>query len=134
MLGTIGGILVIVGTTIKAIDDLTNNKQGSGNMKAYEIKNAMIDTLDIFLESNQDEMDKESYDDVMEYLREELENKSSNIVRYIRNLELENVVAKTEIDILEGLKKSRERKKNILREYYQSQIRKRLKLIQEILV
>ena len=26
-------------------------------MKAYEIKNAMIDTLDIFLESNQDEMD-----------------------------------------------------------------------------
>jgi len=26
MLGTIGGILVIVGTTIKAIDDLTNNK------------------------------------------------------------------------------------------------------------
>ena len=26
MLGMIGGILVIVGTTIKAIDDLTNNK------------------------------------------------------------------------------------------------------------
>ena len=26
MLGTIGGILVIVGTTIKAIDDLTNKK------------------------------------------------------------------------------------------------------------
>lgn len=67
-------------------------------MKAYEIKNAMIDTLDIFLESNQDEMDKENYDDVMEYLREELESKSSNIVRYIRNLELENIVAKTEID------------------------------------
>ena len=63
-------------------------------MKAYEIKNAMIDTLDIFLESNQDEMDKENYDDVMEYLREELESKSSNIVRYIRNLELENIVAK----------------------------------------
>ena len=39
-------------------------------MKAYEIKNAMIDTLDIFLESNKDEMDKENYDDVMEYLRE----------------------------------------------------------------
>ena len=117
MLGTIGGILVIVGTTIKAIDDLTNNKQGSGNMKAYEIKNAMIDTLDIFLESNQDEMDKESYDDVMEYLREELENKSSNIVRYIRNLELENVVAKTEIDRLEELKKGREKKINSLKGY-----------------
>ena len=86
-------------------------------MKAYEIKNAMIDTLDIFLESNQDEMDKESYDDVMEYLREELENKSSNIVRYIRNLELENVVAKTEIDRLEEIKKNREKKINSLKGY-----------------
>ena len=86
-------------------------------MKAYEIKNAMIDTLDIFLESNQDEMDKENYDDVMEYLREELENKSSNIVRYIRNLELENVVAKAEIDRLEELKKSREKKITSLKGY-----------------
>lgn len=117
MLGTIGGILVIVGTTIKAIDDLTNNKQESENMKAYEIKNAMIDTLDIFLESNQDEIDKENYDDVMEYLREELENKSSNIVRYIRNLELENVVAKTEIERLEEIKKNREKKINSLKVY-----------------
>ena len=86
-------------------------------MKAYEIKNAMIDTLDIFLESNQDEMDKENYDDVMEYLREELESKSSNIVRYIRNLELENVVAKTEIDRLEEIKKNREKKITSLKGY-----------------
>ena len=86
-------------------------------MKAYEIKNAMIDTLDIFLESNQDKMDKENYDDVMEYLREELESKSSNIVRYIRNLELENVVAKTEIDRLEAIKKNREKKIASLKGY-----------------
>lgn len=86
-------------------------------MKAYEIKNAMIDTLDIFLESNQDEMDKENYDDVMEYLREELKSKSSNIVRYIRNLELENIVAKTEIDRLEDIKKSREKKIASLKGY-----------------
>ncbi len=86
-------------------------------MKAYEIKNAMIDTLDIFLESNQDEMDKENFDDVMEYLREELESKSSNIVRYIRNLELENIVAKAEIDRLEELKKSREKKITSLKGY-----------------
>lgn len=86
-------------------------------MKAYEIKNAMIDTLDIFLESNQEEMDKENYDDVMEYLREELESKSSNIVRYIRNLELENVVAKTEIDRLEEIKKNREKKIASLKGY-----------------
>ena len=86
-------------------------------MKAYEIKNAMIDTLDIFLESNQDEMDKENYDDIMEYLREELKSKSSNIVRYIRNLELENIVAKTEIDRLEDIKKSREKKIASLKGY-----------------
>lgn len=86
-------------------------------MKAYEIKNAMIDTLDIFLESNQDEMDKENYDDMMKYLKEELENKSSNIVRYIRNLELENVVAKTEIDRLEEIKKNREKKIASLKGY-----------------
>lgn len=36
----------------------------------------MIDTLNIFLESNQNEMDREIYNDVMEYLKEELVNKS----------------------------------------------------------
>lgn len=89
-------------------------------MKAYEIKNAMLDTLDIFLESEQDEMDRENYKDVMEYLKEELENKSSNIVRYIRNLELENIVAKSEIDRLAELRKSRERKITSLKNYIKS--------------
>lgn len=86
-------------------------------MKAYEIKNAMIDTLDIFLESTQNEMDKENYDDIMNYLKEELENKSSNIVRYIRNLELENIVVKLEIDRLEVIKKNREKKIASLKDY-----------------
>lgn len=89
-------------------------------MKAYEIKNAMLDTLDIFLESEQDEMDRENYKDVMEYLKEELENESSNIVRYIRNLELENIVAKSEIDRLAELRKSRERKITSLKNYIKS--------------
>lgn len=86
-------------------------------MKAYEIKNAMIDTLDIFLESNQDSMDKENYNDVMEYLKEELESKSSNIVKYIRNLELENIVAKSEIERLEEIRKLREKKIASLKGY-----------------
>ena len=38
-------------------------------------------------------------------------------MRYIRNLELENVVAKTEIDRLEELKKSREKKITSLKGY-----------------
>lgn len=86
-------------------------------MKAYEIKNAMLDTLDIFLESNQDDTDKENYNDIMEYLKEELQNKSSTIIRYIRNLELENMVAKTEIDRLEEIKKTREKKITSLKKY-----------------
>ena len=86
-------------------------------MKAYEIKNAMFETLDIFLESSQDEMDKENFKDVMEYLKEELKDKSSNIIKYIRNMELENLVAKTEIERLIEIKKNRERKIESLKNY-----------------
>lgn len=49
----------------------------------------MIDTLDIFLELDQNESDKESYQYIMEFLKEELKNKSSNIIKYIRNISLE---------------------------------------------
>ena len=58
-------------------------------MKAYEIIGAIEDTLDIFLESEGTESDKENYDYVMEFLKEELNNKSSSILKYIRNLELD---------------------------------------------
>ncbi len=49
----------------------------------------MIDTLDIFLELDQNESDKENYQYIMEFLKEELKNKSSNIIKYIRNISLE---------------------------------------------
>ena len=45
-------------------------------MKAYEIVNGMIDTLDIFLESEQNEGDRENYEFVMEFLKDELQSKS----------------------------------------------------------
>ena len=79
-------------------------------MKTYEIAGAMIDTLDIFLDSDQQEADKETYKDVMEYLKEELQNKGTNILKYIRNLELEAISVKTEIERLEDVKKNRENK------------------------
>lgn len=69
-------------------------------MKAYEIVNGMIDTLDIFLES-----EAEVYLDVMTFLKEELKNKSSNILKYIRNLELESKLAKEEADRLQKVSK-----------------------------
>ena len=86
-------------------------------MKLYEIRNGMIDTLDIFLESDQTEMDRENYNDIMEYLKEELKSKSSDLIKYIRNLELENTVTKLEIERLEDLKKGKEKKIKSIKSY-----------------
>lgn len=86
-------------------------------MKAYEIVNGMIDTLDIFLESEQNEGDRENYEFVMEFLKEELENKSSNIIKYIRNVSLEVEVLSQEEDRLEKLRKQKEKKVNSLKKY-----------------
>ncbi|WP_407537935.1 siphovirus Gp157 family protein [Cetobacterium somerae] len=86
-------------------------------MKAYEIVNGMIDTLDIFLESDQNESDKENYDYIMKFLKEELENKSSNIIKYIRNVSLEVEILSQEEDRLEKLRKQKEKKVNSLKKY-----------------
>ena len=86
-------------------------------MKAYEIMNGMIDTLDIFLESEQNEGDKENYEFVMEFLKEELQSKSSNIIKYIRNVSLEVDVLSQEEDRLEKLRKQKEKKVNSLKKY-----------------
>lgn len=91
--------------------------RGMTGMKLYEIRNGMIDTLDIFLESEQTEMDRENYNDIMEYLKEELKNKSSDLIKYIRNLELENTVTKLEIERLEDLKKGKEKKIKSIKNY-----------------
>lgn len=86
-------------------------------MKAYEIKEAMFDTLDIFLESDQGETDRDMYDDVMGYLKEELQNKGTSIIKYVRNLELEAISVKAEIERLESVKKNRENKAKSLKNY-----------------
>ena len=86
-------------------------------MKAYEIMNGMIDTLDIFLESDQNERDKENYQYIMEFLKEELETKSNNIIKYIRNVTLEVEVLSQEEERLEKLRKQKEKKVNSLKKY-----------------
>lgn len=86
-------------------------------MKAYEIINGMIETLDIFLESEQNESDKENYNYIMEFLKEELESKSSNIIKYIRNISLEVEILSQEEDRLEKLRKQKEKKVNSLKKY-----------------
>lgn len=86
-------------------------------MKAYEIMNGMIDTLDIFLESDQNESDRENYQYIMEFLKEELETKSNNIIKYIRNISLEVEVLSQEEERLEKLRKQKEKKVNSLKKY-----------------
>lgn len=86
-------------------------------MKAYEIVNGMIDTLDIFLESEQNEGDRENYEYIMEFLKDELQSKSSNIIKYIRNVSLEVEVLSQEEDRLEKLRKQKEKKVNSLKKY-----------------
>lgn len=146
MLGIIGGVLVVVGTAVGALDNIINKKQeypmeiygvleNLDNikrpldtvpevlfqrrklMKAYEIMNGMIDTLDIFLESEQNEGDRENYEFVMEFLKDELQSKSSNIIKYIRNVSLEVEVLSQEEDRLERLRKQKEKKVNSLKKY-----------------
>ena len=91
--------------------------RGIAGMKLYEIRNGMIDTLDIFLEGEQTEVDRENYNYIMDYLKEELKSKSSDLIKYIRNLELENTVTKLEIERLEDLKKGKEKKIKSIKSY-----------------
>lgn len=86
-------------------------------MKAYEIVDGMIDTLDIYLESEQTEEDKENYEYIMKVLTKELENKSSNILKYIRNLTLEVNMLSQEEERLEKLRKSKENKIKKIKNY-----------------
>ena len=86
-------------------------------MKLYEIKDAMVDTLDIFLESEQEEIDRDFYSETMEYLKEELSQKSSSIIKYLSNLDAEALAIKSEIDRLTKAKKSREKKSESLKNY-----------------
>lgn len=86
-------------------------------MKVYEIAGAMIDTLDIFLESEVNDGDKENYEMVMEYLKEELSIKSSLLIKYMRTLELESKVAKEEADRFYKLSKSKINKIENLKKY-----------------
>ena len=56
-------------------------------MKLYEIGDAMIDNLNLFLESEGTELDEEVYNEVLDLLKRELASKSSNILKYLNNLQ-----------------------------------------------
>lgn len=86
-------------------------------MKLYEITGAMEDVLDIFLESDGGDLDRDNYEYTINYLKEELKNKSSNFIKYIRNLQLEAEMAKQEEQRLSKIRKSKENKIENLKKY-----------------
>ncbi len=86
-------------------------------MKLYEIKDELVETLDLLMANSDDELAKSNCEEMIDYLKEELKNKSDSIIKFIRNLEAERDIAKLEIDRLSSLKKSKERKISWLKEY-----------------
>ena len=86
-------------------------------LKLYEIQQGMIDTLDIFLESDGSDLDKENYSEIMLFLRDELKNKSSSLLKYIQELQAKSKIAKEESDRLLKLSKVRLNKAERLKSY-----------------
>ena len=86
-------------------------------LKLYEIQQGMINTLDIFLESEGNDLDKESYSEIMLFLRDELKNKSSSLLKYIQELQAKSKIAKEESDRLLKLSRARLNKAERLKSY-----------------
>lgn len=86
-------------------------------LKLYEIQQGMIDQLDIFLESEGNDSEQENYSEIMLFLKEELKNKSSSIIKYIQNLQMLNKSTKEEVDRLQKLIKTRSNKIERLKNY-----------------
>lgn len=86
-------------------------------LKLYEIAQGMIDQLDIFLESEGNDSDKENYSEIMLFLKEEIKKKSSSIIQYIQNIQALNKSAKEEADRLQKLIKTRSNKIERLKSY-----------------
>lgn len=86
-------------------------------MKLYEIQEAMIDNLNIFLESEGTDLDQEVYNEIMNLLKEELSTKSSNILKYMNNLQADLEQIRLEKQRLDKIKKSKESKYSRLSDY-----------------
>lgn len=86
-------------------------------MKLYEIQEGFIDNLNIFLESEGTENDKEVYEEIFNLLKQELSKKSSNILKYLNNLQADLEQIKIEKIRLDKIKKSKESKYNKLSDY-----------------
>ena len=87
------------------------------DLKLYQIQKGFFDTLDILLESDGNQEDIDTYNEVMTFLKEELQKKSSSILTYIQELQAKSKIAKEEADRLLKLSKSRANKAEKLKKY-----------------
>lgn len=92
-------------------------KKGESSMKLYEIREDLLSTLDLLSEVGEDKLGAENCQEMYQFLKEELQAKSGNILKYLRNLEAEKEVVKGEIERLEKLKKQKESKASFLKKY-----------------
>lgn len=85
-----------------------------GKISLYNITNSFIELFD---KIENEELSKEEIQELGNSLALELQNKSTNVICYIRNIELSLEAIKTEIERLTLMKKSIENKSNKFKEY-----------------
>lgn len=88
-------------------------------MKFYEITES-IKQIDELLEN--EEIDKETYDDTMEVLKYEIECKSSNLIRYVKDKENKVDLISNEIKRLQELKAKEVKKVDNLKKFILTQM------------
>lgn len=86
-------------------------------MKLYEIRDDLLETLDLLTEIGEDELATENCMEMFQFLKEELKKKGDGILKYIRNLESEKQQVAEEVDRLEQIKKKKEGKLAFLKKY-----------------
>ncbi|MCI7681893.1 siphovirus Gp157 family protein [Fusobacterium necrophorum] len=86
-------------------------------MKLYEIREDLLETLDLLCQNSEEELAKENCQEMLCFLKEQLKEKSNSILKYIRNLESEKRMIVGEVERLEKMKKRKESKLAFLKKY-----------------
>ncbi|MDY6172272.1 MAG: siphovirus Gp157 family protein [Fusobacterium necrophorum] len=86
-------------------------------MKLYEIREDLLETLDLLCQNSEEELAKENCQEMLCFLKEQLKEKSNSILKYIRNLESEKGMIVGEVERLEKLRKKKESSLAFLKKY-----------------
>lgn len=86
-------------------------------MKLYEIRDDLLETLEILTETGENELATENCMEMFQFLKEELKKKGDGVLKYIRNLESEKQQIEEEVNRLEQIKKKKKNKLSFLKKY-----------------